>query len=183
MGLEERFPTSRPGSHRDTAGRSAERSSAGATAWHSCPRSAECAAPGSAEQQRRAERRSAAARRAVAGDTERGDSERRQRQRLMSTHTHWTRTLPSRWFLCTLLLASSCAILCSSARHLDPFFCINLCGCVFSLQARRALRATSRKQGWIQKSRSAGGRRCKGHRRQKARRRLRAALQIPQGSA
>ena len=68
-----RFPTGRPGSHRDTAGRSAERSSAGATAWHSCPRSAERAAPGSAEQQRRAERRSAAARRAVAGDTERGD--------------------------------------------------------------------------------------------------------------
>ena len=68
VGLEERFPTGRSGSHRDTAGRSAERSSAGATAWHSCPRSAECAAPGSAEQQR-----CAAARRAVAGDTERGD--------------------------------------------------------------------------------------------------------------
>ena len=93
-------------------------------------------------------------------------------------HTHWSRTLPSRWFLCTWLLASSCAILCSSARHLDLLFCINLCGCVFGLQARRALRASLRKQGWIRKSRSAGGRRCKGHRRQKARRRLRAALQV-----
>ena len=93
-------------------------------------------------------------------------------------HTHWTRNLPSRWLLCTWLLASSCAILCSSARHLDPLFCFNLCGCVFGLQARRALRASSCKQGWIRKSRSAGGRRCKGHRRQKARRRLRAALQV-----
>ena len=93
-------------------------------------------------------------------------------------HTHWSRTLPSRWFLCTWLLASSCAILCSSAKHLDLLFCINLCGCVFGLQARRALRARSCKQGWIRKSRPAGGRRCKGHRRQKARRRLRAALQV-----
>ena len=93
-------------------------------------------------------------------------------------HTHWTRNLPSRWFLCTWLLASSCAILCSSAKHLDLLFCINLCGCVFSLQARRALRARLCKQGWIRKSRFAGGRRCKGHRRQKARRRLRTALKV-----
>ena len=93
-------------------------------------------------------------------------------------HTHWTRNLPGRWLLCTWLLAISGAILCSSAKQLDPLFGFNLFGCVFSLQARRALRARLPKQGWVRKSRFAGGRRCKGHRRHKAWKRLRTTLEV-----
>ncbi|CAK9082872.1 unnamed protein product, partial [Durusdinium trenchii] len=56
------------------------------------------------------------------------------------------RAVECRWLLCTWLLAISGAILCSSAKQLDPLFGFNLFGCVFSLQARRALRARLPKQ-------------------------------------
>ncbi|CAK9000477.1 unnamed protein product [Durusdinium trenchii] len=58
-----------------------------------------------------------------------------------------TESSTGRWLLCTWLLAISGAILCSSAKQLDPLFGFNLFGCVFSLQARRALRARLPKQG------------------------------------
>ena len=60
----------------------------------------------------------------------------------------------------------SCAIGCSYAKQLDLLFYFNLCGCVFSLQARRDLGERFPKQRRRRMGRSAGGRSYQGHRRQ-----------------
>ena len=73
-------------------------------------------------------------------------------------HTHWTRHIPSGWILCSWLLAVCSACVCSTAKQVDLLFCFNLCTCMFSLQARRAL---------IRRGRKAGKRRLKGPRRRK----------------
>ena len=69
------------------------------------------------------------------------------------------------WLLCTWLLTLGSAWLCSTPRHLTGIWCFNVACCIFSFQARRALRQNLPREGWIRKCRRAGRRRVKRHRR------------------
>ena len=69
------------------------------------------------------------------------------------------------WLLSTWVLTISSALLCSGARELSLIWCFNLGCCVFSFQARRALRRYGPKAGWVARCRKVGRRRVKRQRR------------------
>ena len=69
------------------------------------------------------------------------------------------------WLLSTWLLTISSALLCSGVRELTLIWCFNLGCCVFSFQARRALRRYSPRTGWVGRCRRVGRRRVTRHRR------------------
>ena len=81
-----------------------------------------------------------------------------------SKHTHWTRRLPGKYTFLTWGMAIISASLCASTKQADFLFVVNLCTCIFALQAQRALARARLRSVWIRKARRVGKARVKARR-------------------
>ena len=81
-----------------------------------------------------------------------------------SQHTQWTRRLPGTYTFLTWGMAIISASLCASTKQADFLFVVNLCTCIFALQAQRALARARLRSGWIRKARRVGKARVKARR-------------------